>query len=57
MTSNLGWIDFSSEHRERVRSIIDFLSAPGVVRDTFADAQLSNPNPNQALGSVRRRHL
>ena len=45
MTSSLGWIDFSSEHREKVRSVIDFLSAPGVVdelgigviRDTFAD--------------------
>jgi len=45
MPSTLGWIDFSSEHREKVRSVIDFLSAPGVVdelgigviRDTFAD--------------------
>jgi len=54
MTSTLGWIEFSSEHREKVRSIIDFLSPPGVVRDTFADAQLSNLNSNQALGSIRR---
>lgn len=46
MTSSLGWIDFSSEHREKVRSVIDFLSAQGVVdelgigiiRDTFADS-------------------
>ncbi len=45
MTSSLGWIDFSSEHRDRVRSVIDLLSAQGVVdelgigviRDAFAD--------------------
>jgi hypothetical protein len=45
MTSSLGWIDFSSEHRDRVRSVIDLLSAKGVVdelgigviRDAFAD--------------------
>lgn len=43
--SSIGWIDFSSEHREKVRTVIDLLSAPGVVdelgigivRDTFAD--------------------
>ncbi len=45
MTSSLGWIDFSSEHRDRVRSVIDLLSIQGVVdelgigviRDAFAD--------------------
>lgn len=45
MTSSLGWIDFSSEHRERVRTVLDLLSAPGVVdelgigvvRDALAD--------------------
>lgn len=43
--SSIGWIDFSSEHREKVRTVLDFLSAPGVVdelgigviRDSFAD--------------------
>jgi hypothetical protein len=43
--SSIGWIDFSSEHREKVRTVIDLLSAPGVVdelgigvvRDSFAD--------------------
>ncbi len=43
--SSIGWIDFSSEHREKVRKVIDLLSAPGVVdelgigviRDSFAD--------------------
>jgi len=43
--SSIGWIDFSSEHRERVRTVIDLLSVPGVldelgigvVRDSFAD--------------------
>lgn len=45
ITSSIGWIDFSSEHREKVRTVIDLLSAPGVVdelgigivRDSFAD--------------------
>ena len=44
--SSIGWIDFSSEHREKVRTVIDLLSAPGVVdelgigvvRDSFADS-------------------
>ena len=43
--SSLGWIDFSSEHRDRVRTVIDLLSVPGVldelgigvIRDAFAD--------------------
>ena len=43
--SSIGWIDFSSEHRDKVRTAIDFLSAPGVldelgigvIRDAFAD--------------------
>jgi hypothetical protein len=43
--SSIGWIDFSSEHREKVRTVIDLLSTPGVVdelgigvvRDSFAD--------------------
>jgi hypothetical protein len=43
--SSLGWIDFSSEHRDKVRTVIDLLSSPGVVdelgigivRDSFAD--------------------
>lgn len=43
--SSLGWIDFSSEHRDKVRTVIDLLSAPGVIdelgigviRDSFAD--------------------
>ena len=43
--SSIGWIDFSSEHRERLRTVLDLLSAPGVldelgigpVRDAFAD--------------------
>lgn len=43
--SSIGWIDFSSEHRERVRTVIDLLAVPGVldelgigvIRDAFAD--------------------
>lgn len=43
--SSIGWIDFSSEHRDKVRTVLDLLSAPGVVdelgigvvRDSFAD--------------------
>ena len=45
VTSALGWIDFSSEHREKVRTVIDLLAVPGVVdelgigtiRDSFSD--------------------
>ncbi len=41
----IGWIDFSSEHREKVRTVIDLLKKPGVVdelgigviRDALAD--------------------
>ena len=43
--SSIGWIDFSSEHRDKVRTVLDLLSASGVVdelgigvvRDSFAD--------------------
>lgn len=43
--SSIGWIDFSSEHRDKVRTVIDLLSVPGVidelgigaVRNAFAD--------------------
>jgi hypothetical protein len=42
----LGWVDFSSEHREKVQSVIDSLSTPGVIdelgigviRDSFSDS-------------------
>ena len=45
MRSAIGWVDFSSEHRDRVRTVIDLLSTPGVVdelgigiiRDAFSD--------------------
>lgn len=45
MQSGLGWVDFSSEHRDRVRTVIDLLATPGVVdelgigiiRDAFSD--------------------
>jgi hypothetical protein len=45
MISSLGWVDFSSEHRERVKTVLDLLATPGVVdelgigviRDAFAD--------------------
>lgn len=45
MSSSIGWIDFSSEHREKVRTVIDFLKEKGVIdelgigviRDSFAD--------------------
>ncbi len=41
----MGWVDFSSEHRNRVKTVIDLLSTPGVldelgigvIRDTFSD--------------------
>lgn len=44
-TSALGWIDFSSEHREKVKTVIDLLGERGVVdelgvgmiRDSFSD--------------------
>ena len=44
-SSVLGWIDFSSEHREKVKTVIDLLAVPGVVdelgvgtiRDCFSD--------------------
>lgn len=43
--SSIGWIDFSSEHREKVRTVLDLLKKRGVVdelgvgviRDAFAD--------------------
>lgn len=43
--SAIGWIDFSSEHREKVKTVIDLLASPGVVdelgvgmiRDSFSD--------------------
>jgi hypothetical protein len=43
--SVFGWIDFSSEHREKVKTVIDLLAIPGVVdelgigtiRDCFSD--------------------
>lgn len=43
--SSLGWVDFSSDHREKVKSVIDLLSTPGVIdelgigiiRDSFSD--------------------
>lgn len=43
--SSLGWIDFSSEHREKVKTVLDLLKKPGVIdelgigviRDAFAD--------------------
>src|SRR5271165_5378589 len=45
MPSSLGWIDFSSEHRDRVKTVLDLLATPGVVdelgigiiRDAFSD--------------------
>lgn len=45
LTSAIGWIDFSSEHREKVKTVIDLLASPGVVdelgigmiRDSFSD--------------------
>lgn len=45
MTSRIGWIDFSREHRDRVFSVIDMLGESGtvdelgvgVVRDALAD--------------------
>jgi len=43
--SSLGWIDFSSEHRDKVRTVLDLLKKQGVVdelgigviRDAFSD--------------------
>ena len=45
MASSLGWIDFSSEHRDRMRTVLDLMTPDGVVdelgigviRDAFAD--------------------
>ncbi|MCR9292933.1 MAG: DUF6361 family protein [bacterium] len=47
--SALGWVDFSSEYREKVKSVIDLLSTPGVsdelgigvIRDSFSDSLFS----------------
>jgi hypothetical protein len=44
--SEVGWIDFSSEHREKVRAVLDLLKVKGVVdelgigvvRNTFSDS-------------------
>ena len=44
--SSIGWVDFSPDHREKVRSVIDLLSTPGVIdelgigviRDSFSDS-------------------
>lgn len=44
-TSAIGWIDFSSEHREKVKTVIDLLASPsvvdelgiGMIRDLFSD--------------------
>jgi Family of unknown function (DUF6361) len=44
--SAIGWVDFSSEHREKVKSVIDLLATPGVIdelgigviRDSFSDS-------------------
>ena len=44
--SAIGWVDFSSEHRDKVKSVIDLLSTPGVIdelgigviRDSFSDS-------------------
>ena len=44
--SSIGWVDFSSEHREKVKSVLDRLSTPGVIdelgigviRDSFSDS-------------------
>lgn len=44
--SAIGWVDFSSEHREKVKSVIDMLATPGVIdelgigviRDSFSDS-------------------
>jgi len=46
LASAIGWVDFSSEHREKVKSVIDLLSTPGVIdelgigviRDSFSDS-------------------
>jgi hypothetical protein len=44
--SAIGWVDFSSEHREKVKQVLDSISTPGVVdelgigvlRDSFSDS-------------------
>lgn len=44
-TSSIGWIDFSSDHREKVRTVLDLLGEPsvldelgiGAIRDSFSD--------------------
>jgi hypothetical protein len=46
LSSAVGWVDFSPEHREKVKSVIDLLSTPtvidelgiGVIRDSFSDS-------------------
>lgn len=44
-SSAIGWIDFSSEHREKVKTVLDLLGVPsvldelgiGAIRDSFSD--------------------
>jgi len=56
--SAIGWVDFSSEHREKVKSVIDLLSTPGVIdelgigviRDSFSDSLFPGISTIQTRG-------
>ena len=39
--SSIGWIDFSSQHRDKVRSVLDLLKKPGVIDELGMGVMLS----------------
>lgn len=59
--SSLGWIDFSSDHRDKVRTVIDLLSSPGmldelgigVIRDGFSNRMF----PGLSTVQTRAKYL
>ena len=63
--SALEWVDFSSEHREKVKSVIDLLSTPGVIdelgigviRDSFSDSLFPGISTIQTRRNTSLRFL
>jgi hypothetical protein len=41
MVSFLGWFDFCSEHRDRVRTVLDLLAIPSVIDELGIGVNLS----------------
>lgn len=40
MTSSIGWIDFSSEHRDRVHTGLDLMAEKGIVDELVTSRQV-----------------